>query len=71
MDTAVDLAPQQAGGLENAQVLGDRGERDMKWGGEFADGGFALCKTRENGAAGGIGKRSKCGIQGRIVNHMV
>ena len=58
-------------------MLGNRGERDLEWGGEFGNRGFALREAREDGAAGGIGERAERGIQGGgarrggIVNHMV
>ena len=77
MDAAVDFTPEQAGGFEDAQVLGDRGERDVEGSGEFGDGSFAAGQPRENGAACGVGKRSEGRIEwrvvvgGRIVNHMV
>ncbi len=75
MNAAVDLALQQSGGLENAQVFRHRRQGNVEGGGQFGDGGLALGEARENGAAGGIGKGAKGGIEGDgaggIVNHMV
>jgi hypothetical protein len=71
----VDFAPKQAGGLQDAQVLGDGWERNVEGRGEFGDRGVALRKARENGTARGIGKGAEGRVQGRgggrIVNHMV
>ncbi len=77
MDAAVDFTPEQAGGFEDAQVLGDGRERDVEGSGKFADGSFAAGQPRENGAACGVGKRPERRIErgvvanGGIVNHMV
>ena len=77
MDAAVDFSPQQAGGFEDAQVLGDGRERDVEGSGEFGDGSFAAGQPRENGAPCGIGKRPERRIDRSvvaghgIVNHMV
>ena len=77
MDAAVDFTPEQARGFEDAQVLGDRGQRDVEGRGKFGDGSFAAGQPRENGAPGGIGERPERRIEwgvlaGRgIVNHMV
>jgi len=71
----VDFAPKQAGGLEDAEVLGDGRQGNVEGRGELADRGVALQKARENGAARGISKGAEGGVQGRggrrIVNHMV
>jgi hypothetical protein len=71
----VDFAPKQAGGLQDAQVLGDGRERNVEGRGEFGYGGVALRKARENGTARGVRKGAEGGVQGRggtrIVNHMV
>jgi hypothetical protein len=77
VDAAGDFAPEQASGFENAQVLGDRGQRDVEGRGKLGDGGFAAGQARENGAPRGIGKRPERRIErgivpgGGIVNHMV
>lgn len=76
MNAAVDLAFEKPGGLQNAKVLGDGGERNSEGCREFADGGLAQGQAGQNGAAGGIGEGAKGGIEGRaggreIVNHMV
>jgi hypothetical protein len=77
VDAAVDFAPEQARGFEDAQVLGDGRERDVEGRGKFGDGSFAAGQPSENGAPCGIGKRPKGGIEGSvgggrgIVNHMV
>jgi hypothetical protein len=76
VNAAVDFAAEQSGRLQNAEVLGDGGKRDVERGGKLGDGGFAERQARENGAAGGIGKRAESGVEKRfggqrIVNHMV
>lgn len=77
MDAAVDFTPEQARGFEDAQVLGDGGQRDVEGSGKFGDGGFAAGQPRKNGAPGGIGKRPERRIErgvvaaDGIVNHMV
>jgi hypothetical protein len=77
MDAAVDFTPEQACGFEDAQVLGDGGQRDVEGSGKFGDGSFAAGQPRENGAPGGIGERPERRIEwgvlagGGIVNHMV
>jgi hypothetical protein len=80
MNAAVDFTAKQARGFEDAEMFGDGGERDVEGSGEFGDSGFALGKTCEDGAAGGVGEgaengveqRGRCGRDlGRIVNHMV
>jgi hypothetical protein len=77
VDPAVDLAPEQTGGLEDSQVLGDGRERDVEGRGEFGDRGFAAGQPREDGAARGIREGPEGGVEGsvgggrRIVNHTV
>ena len=77
MDAAVDFAPQEPGGLQHAEMLGNGGEGNVEGRGEFGDGGLALRQARENGAAGGIGQGPEGGVErgvaggGGIVNHMV
>jgi hypothetical protein len=77
VDAAVDFTPEQARGFEDAQVLGDRRERNVEGRSKFADGGFAAGQPPENGTPCGIGKRPERRIEravvagDRIVNHMV
>ena len=77
MDAAVDFAVEQSRGFEDAQVLGNGGQRDVEGSGKFGDGSFAAGQPRENGAPCGIGKRPERGIERAIVagsgifNHMV
>jgi hypothetical protein len=71
VDASVDLTAEQAGGFENTQVLRDRGQGNVERFGKFGNRGFTLGQPGENGAACGIGKGAKSGIEGRIVNHMV
>jgi hypothetical protein len=73
VDATVDFATEQAGGLENAQMLGNGWERDIERSGQFRDGRFALGKAGKDGAASRVGECAKGGIQKRrrIVNHMV
>jgi hypothetical protein len=63
----------ESGALEDAQVLGDRGERHVKSRREFANGLRAFGEAREDGAAGGIGEGAEGGVERAavIVNHMV
>ena len=70
---AVNFAPEQAGGFENAQVFRDRRERHGKRRGQSLDGGFTLGKARQDGAAGGVGEGAESSIElrRRIVNHTV
>ena len=62
---AVDLALEQAGGFEHAEMLGDRGERHRKGLGQFRDHGFAAGQTCQDGTARGIGQGAKGGIERR------
>jgi hypothetical protein len=74
---AVDFAPEQAGGFQNAQVFRNCGKRDPERRGEFGDGGFAESEAGEDGAAGRIGEGAEGGVErrgrgrARIVNHTV
>jgi len=77
VDAAVDFAAEQPGGFEDAQVLGDGGERNVEGRCEFGDGGFAEGQAHEDSAAGGISEGPEGRVEGsigggrRIVNHMV
>ncbi len=53
------LAPDQPGGFEHLDVLGDGGKAHVMGLGELAHARLALRQPRENGAAGRIGKRVK------------
>jgi hypothetical protein len=70
---AVDLALKQACGLQNAHMLRDGWQRNSEGFGKLCDHGLTLRQAGQDGAAGGIGERTKGGIQGRggIVNHSV
>jgi hypothetical protein len=73
MNASVDFATEQSGRFEDAKMLGDGRQRNVEWGGQFRDGGFALGKTRENGAASGVGESAEGSVQeaSGIVNHVV
>ena len=72
MDTAVDLAMEEAGRFEDTKMFGDGGERDPEWFGKFGDFGFAKSETGKDGAAGGVGEGGEGVIErGRIFNHTV
>jgi hypothetical protein len=73
VNAAVDFALEEAGGFENAEMLGDGREGEGEWFGKLRDSGFAQGQASENSAAGGIGKGGESGVErGRgIVNHMV
>jgi len=70
---AVDLALQEAGGLQYAHMLRDGRQRNAERFGKLCDHGPTLCQAGQDGAAGGIGERTEGGIQerGGIVNHSV
>ena len=73
VNAPVDFTVEQAGGFEDAQVLGDGGERNVKGRGELADGGLAAGQAGEEGAARGVGEGAEGGVEcrERIVNHTV
>ena len=73
MDAPVDLALEQAGGLQNAQVFRDGRQGNAERLGKLGDHGLTLCEAGQNGATGGIGQRAERGVQSRdgIVNHSV
>ena len=76
VDAAVDFALEEAGGFEHAEMLGDGGKGKGEGRGEFGDGGLAVCKAGEDGAAGGVGERGEGGVERNdgtrgIVNHTV
>ncbi len=63
MNAAIDLALEEAGGFEHAEMLGDGGEGKGEGLGKLSDSGLALSKASENGAAGGIGEGGEGGIE--------
>ena len=65
MDAAVDLALEEAGGFEDAQMFGNGGQRNAKGFRQFSDRGFSLAQAGQDGAARGIGKRAEGGVQER------
>jgi hypothetical protein len=73
VDAAIDFALEEAGGFENAKMLGDGGERKGERLGELGDRGFTLREAGENGAAGGVGECGESGVERGIgiVNHTV
>ena len=73
MHAAVDLALEQAGGFEHAEMLGDRGERHREGLSQLRDHGLAASQAVQDSAARGVGQGTKGGVErrGRIVNHMV
>jgi hypothetical protein len=73
VNAAVNFTLEEAGRFEDAEMLGDGGERERERLGELGDSGFALSKASEDGAAGGIGEGGEGGVErgGGIVNHMV
>jgi len=72
VDATVNFAAQQAGGFEDAQMLGDCGQRHAERFGEISDFGFAKREAGEDGAASRVGKSPESRIQReRIFNHKV
>jgi hypothetical protein len=63
VDAAVDFALEEAGGLEDAKVLGDGGKGEREGFGKLGDGGFTLREAGEDGAAGGIGEGGEGGVE--------
>jgi hypothetical protein len=62
----------EAGVLEDANVLHDGGERHAVGACTVGERSFAEHEGSKDGAAGGVGKRAEGGIKGcRILNHMV
>ena len=63
---------EEAGLLEDADVLHHRGKGDAVRASEIGNGGFAQEERSEDGAASGVGERAEGGVEGaRILNHMV
>jgi hypothetical protein len=56
-------ASQQARALQNSQVPGDRGQRDVVWRGQLAHGRLTARKPVYDGAPRGIGQRAKRRIE--------
>jgi len=65
MHAAVDFALEQARGFQDAYVFRDGRQRNAEGLRKFCDHGLALCEAGQNRTAGGIGERSKRGIQRR------
>lgn len=69
---AVSLPSQKPGSLENAEVLGDGGERHVEGLGQLRHRGLAARQVREDRPAGGIGQRRKGRVEGTwMLNHVV
>jgi hypothetical protein len=76
VDAAVDFAAEQPCGFQYAEMFRDGGKGDVERGGQFANRGFSLSETGEDGSAGGVGQSAEGGVEMRrrrvkIVNHMV
>ena len=72
VDAAVNFATEQAGGFEDAEVLGNGGKRHAERFGEIGDVGFTEGETGKDGAAGRVGKGGEGGVElGETFNHMV
>jgi hypothetical protein len=73
MNAAVDFPLEETGGFEDAEMLGDGGERERERLGELGDGGFAVSEAGKDGAASGVRECGESGVErcGGIVNHMV
>ena len=65
VNAAIDLAFEQARGFQDAHVFRDGRQRNTERFGQLRDHGLALREASQNGAASGIGKRAKRGIQRR------
>ena len=65
MNAAIDFAFEQARGFQHAHVLRDGGQRNTERLCKLRDHGLALREAGQNRTAGGIGERSKRGIQRR------
>ena len=70
---AVNLPPEEAGGLEHAEMLGDGRQGHREGFGQSGHRGFTVGEARKDGAAGGIGEGGEGRVErpGGIVNHMV
>jgi hypothetical protein len=72
VDASFSSAVDQAGLLENAEVLGNRWPRHVEGSGKLADGGVAGRKARENGPSGWVRQRGEGQIKPRVIgNHKV
>jgi len=63
---AVALDPGQSRSLQDANVLGDRGEGDREVAGQLADRGLAAGEAGEDGAAGRVGERGEGPVERRL-----
>jgi hypothetical protein len=73
VNAAVDFAVKQAGGFEDAQMLGYGGKGHGERRGKVFYGAFPLREAGQDGAARGVGEGPKGRIQAGsgIVNHTV
>ncbi len=73
MNAAIDVAAEQAGGFEDAEMLGDGGKGHGEWRSKTFNGGFSLREACQDSATGGIGEGPKGGVESGdgIVNHTV
>lgn len=73
MNAAEDAALDEAGALEDFQVLGDGVEGDAKGAGDFGDRGGAGLEADKDFPAGGVGDGAEDAVkrQVRIFNHTV
>ncbi len=73
VNAAVDFAAQQAGGFEDAQMLGNGGKRHGERPGNVFYGSFAPREAGQDGATRRVGEGAEGGVQGGggIVNHTV
>lgn len=73
VDASVDLALEEAGAFEYADMFGHGRERSAKGLGEFGHLSLALRQAGQDGAPGGVSQGPKSGVQAgvRIFNHMV
>ena len=70
---AIDFTVEQPRRFQNAQVLGNSGQRHGKRPGQFRDHRLAACQTRQDRAPRGIRERAERGVEPAavIVNHTV
>jgi hypothetical protein len=73
VNAAIDFALEQARGFQDTHVFRDGRQRNAEGLRKLRDYSFTSRQATQNGAASGIGKRAKGGIQRgrRIVNHTV
>jgi hypothetical protein len=69
VDPALARPREQAGVLEDAEVLGDRGQGDGEGLGQLGDRRLALRETGQQRAARGIGERPERRVEGQRLAH--